>query len=105
MIYAPEAPKTSQMDPKGRPKGAKGNPKGDKGILKEPRRTARWSQRNPQGGKVISRGRAVGKGFVRRHRANDRFARREGGSKTERESGEGSYINKLPINRKAAIYL
>ena len=44
-------------------------------------------------------------GSVRRHRANDRFARRKGERKTGRESGKGSYINKLPINRKAAIYL
>ena len=50
-IYAPGDPKASRRDPKGRPKAAKCNPKGDKGILKEPRRTARWSQRHPQGGK------------------------------------------------------
>ena len=30
---------------------------------------------------------------------------RKGERKTGRESGEGSYINKLPINRKAALYL
>ena len=98
--------KGSQWHPKGTPKDGQREPKASQretkaypvGHLVAPFPRANEANR-------ANRSNFWSLDFVRRHRANDRFARRKGERKTGRESGEGSYINKLPINRKAAIYL
>ena len=83
-----------QVEPKGTPKGAKGNPK-----------SAQGSPKATEGGQRTSRREGVRADGGREGGREREGGGREGGRRKGRREGEreGHYINKLPINRKAAI--
>ena len=107
--------RASQGKPKGPQRTAKGkqrHPKGDKGSQRHPKGSSKDGQREPMTSQRDPKGRPEeAKGTPKRDKGSQRHPKgrqrepKGGQRKTGRESGEGSYINKLPINRKAAIYL